>query len=68
EALAEAAAIVAPLERELVQAIQQSDLLHADETPWPEQGASSLWVFVTSHLWKAAQKAREGPPGVSLRP
>ena len=50
-ALAEAAAIVAPLEQELVQAIQHSDLLHADETPWPEQGASSLWlwVFVTSH-------------------
>jgi hypothetical protein len=51
EALAEAAAIVAPLEQELVQAIRQSDLLHADETPWPEQGASSLWlwVFITSH-------------------
>jgi len=51
EALAEAAAIVAPLERELVEAIRQSDLLHADETPWPEQGASSLWlwVFITSH-------------------
>ena len=144
EALAEAAAIVAPLERELVDAIQQSDLLHADETPWPEQGASSLWlwVFITTHtvlyyvshrgqelvknlledyagvlmsdgwqayrwleqrlrcwahlkrkaqgladslnpaaqgfgrevlalwndLWDAVQKAREGPPGVSLRP
>ena len=51
EALAEAAAIVAPLEQELVDAIQQSELLHADETPWPEQGASSLWlwVFVTTH-------------------
>ena len=51
EALAEVAAIVAPLEQELVDAIQQSELLHADETPWPEQGASSLWlwVFITSH-------------------
>ena len=51
EALAEAAAIVAPLEQELVDAIQQSELLHADETPWPEQGASSLWlwVFITTH-------------------
>lgn len=51
EALAEAAAIVAPLEQELAQAIRQSDLLHADETPWPEQGASSLWlwVFITGH-------------------
>ena len=144
EALAEVAAIVAPLEQELVDAIQQSELLHADETPWPEQGASSLWlwVFITSHtvlyyishrgqelvknlledyagvlmsdgwqaywwlgrrlrcwahlkrkargladslnpaaqgfglevlalwndLWGAVQKAREGPPSVSLRP
>ena len=51
EALAEVAAIVAPLEQELVDAIRQSELLHADETPWPEQGASSLWlwVFITSH-------------------
>ena len=51
EALAETAAIVAPLEQELVRAIQHSELLHADETPWPEQGASSLWlwVFVTGH-------------------
>jgi hypothetical protein len=51
EALAEAAAVVAPLEEELLQAIRQSELLHADETPWPEQGASSLWlwVFITSH-------------------
>ena len=43
-ALAEAAAIVAPVEQELAQAIQHSDLLHADETPWPKQGASSLWL------------------------
>lgn len=50
-ALAETAAIVAPLEQELIQAIQQSELLHADETPWPEQGASALWlwVFITGH-------------------
>jgi len=41
---------VAPRGDELVQAIRQSELLHADETPRPEQGASSLWlwVFVTS--------------------
>jgi hypothetical protein len=44
--LAETAAIVAPVEEELVQAIQHSELLHADETPWPEQGAAALWLWV----------------------
>jgi hypothetical protein len=62
-ALAETAAIVAPLEQELVRAIQQSELLHADETPWPEQGASSLWlwVFVTSHavLYYVSHRGQE---------
>ena len=50
DVLAEVATLVAPAEQELIQAIQQSGLLHADETPWPEQGASSLWlwVFITS--------------------
>lgn len=46
ESLRETAAIVAPLEKELVKAVEQSKLLHADETPWPEQGASSLWLWV----------------------
>jgi transposase len=63
EALAETAAIVAPLEQELVRAIQQSELLHADETPWPEQGASSLWlwVFVTGHavLYYVSHRGQE---------
>ena len=47
-ALAEVAAIVAPVEEELIQAVQRSELLHADETPWPEQGAptASLWLWV----------------------
>lgn len=62
-ALAEAAAIVAPLEEELVQAIQRSELLHADETPWPEQGASSLWlwVFITGHtvLYYVSHRGQE---------
>ena len=46
-AIEEAGAIVAPVEAELIEAVQQSDLLHADETPWPEQGASqtSLWLW-----------------------
>jgi hypothetical protein len=43
DVLAEVATRVVPVEQELVQAIQQSDLLHADEPPWPEPGASSLW-------------------------
>ena len=62
-ARAEAAAIVAPLEAELVQAIQRSELLHADETPWPEQGASSLWlwVFITGHtvLYYGSHRGQE---------
>ena len=51
EVLDEVAAVVAPVENELIQAIQQSELLHADETPWPEQGASNLWlwVFLSAH-------------------
>jgi hypothetical protein len=63
EALAETAAIVAPLEQELIQAIQQSELLHADETPWPEQGAPALWlwVFVTSQavLYSISHRGQE---------
>lgn len=46
ESLRETAAIVAPLEDELVKAVEQSELLLADETTWPEQGASSLWLWV----------------------
>ena len=61
--LAEAAVIVAPLEQELVDGILQSDLLHADETPWPEQGASALWlwVFITSRvvLYYISHRGRE---------
>jgi IS1 family transposase len=47
-AIDEAGAVVAPVERELIEAVRQSGLLHADETPWPEQGAkqTSLWLWV----------------------
>ncbi len=38
----EASAAVAPAEEELIQAVLDSDLLHADETSWPEQG-QLLW-------------------------
>jgi len=42
----EAGAAVAPAEEELVQAVLDSDLLHADETSWPEHGQPLwLWVF-----------------------
>jgi len=36
---------VAPLEEALVAEIQQADLLHADETGWPEKG-HLLWLWV----------------------
>ncbi|MBK1650307.1 IS66 family transposase [Rhabdochromatium marinum] len=44
-ALREAAAAAAPLEKELIQAVVDSDWLHADETSWP-QGAEVLWLWV----------------------
>jgi transposase len=43
--LHEAAAAGAPLEQELIDAAVASDLLHADETPWP-QGSELLWLWV----------------------
>lgn len=47
-AIEEAGAVVAPVESALIEAVRQSSLLHADETPWPEQGAKpmSLWLWV----------------------
>ena len=63
ESLRETATIVAALEDELVEAIEQSELLHADETPWPQQGTSSLWlwVFVTSQtvLYYVSHRGQE---------
>jgi transposase len=50
----EAGAIVTPVEAELIEAVQQSGLLHADETPWPEQGAKQaslwMWVFIAANV------------------
>jgi hypothetical protein len=43
--LHEAAAASAPLEKELIKAVVASDLLHADETSWP-QGGELLWLWV----------------------
>ena len=36
---------MAPLEKELLQAIEESDLLHADETGWKENG-KTVWLWV----------------------
>jgi transposase len=49
QTLQEAAAATAPAEQEMIEAVQASGLLHADETAWPQQDADRLrwrWVFV----------------------
>ena len=60
--LREAAAATAPLEKELIEAVVASDLLHADETSWP-QGADLLWLWVftsaTVTLFAVAKRGRE---------
>ena len=58
----EASAAVAPAEEELVQAVLDSALLHADETSWPEaQQTLWLWVFVatTATLYYVAGRGKE---------
>jgi transposase len=62
QSLLETAATVAPAEDELVEAVLASKLLHADETPWPEQGRTLwLWVFCSSTvvLYYIAHRGRE---------
>jgi hypothetical protein len=49
QTLHEAGAAIAPAEEELVQAVLESTLLHADETPWPEHG-QPLWLWVLRSL------------------
>ncbi len=60
--LHEAAAASAPLEQELIDTLVASDLLHADETSWP-QGAELLWLWVftsaTVTLFAVAKRGRE---------
>ena len=60
--LREAAAATAPLEEELIAAVVASDLLHADETSWP-QGAALRWLWVftsaTVTLFVVAKRGRE---------
>lgn len=58
----EASAAVAPAEDELVQAVLASDLVHADETPWPEHDQTLwLWVFrsLTVTLYYVAGRGKE---------
>lgn len=58
----EASAAIAPAEAELVQALLDSALLHADETPWPEHGETFwLWVFraLTVTLYYVAGRGKE---------
>jgi hypothetical protein len=60
--LHEASAAVAPAEGELVRAVLESDLLHADETPWPEAEQTLwLWTFVaaTATLYRVAGRGKE---------
>jgi hypothetical protein len=58
----EASAAVAPAEEELIQAVLDSDRLHADETSWPEHGRGLwLWVFIaaTVTLYHVAGRGKE---------
>ena len=58
----ESSAVVAPAEDELVQAVLDSALLYADETPWPEAKQPLwLWVFVaaTATLYYVAGRGKE---------
>jgi hypothetical protein len=58
----EASAAVAPAEEELARAVLASDLLHADETSWPEAKQTLwLWVFVatTATLYYVAGRGKE---------
>lgn len=62
QTLHEAGAAGAPAEEELVQAVLDSALLHADETSWPEHDHPLwLWVFVaaTATLYYVAGRGKE---------
>jgi hypothetical protein len=62
QTLPEASAAVAPAEAELVEAVLASELLHADETSWPEHDHTLwLWVFVaaTATLYYVAGRGKE---------
>jgi transposase len=62
QTLHEAGAVLAPAEDELVAAVLESGLLHADETSWPERGQGLwLWVFAaaTVTLYYVAGRGKE---------
>lgn len=51
QCISEGGRAIAPLEDELVAEIQQSELLHADETGWKENGRTVwLWVLRTASV------------------
>jgi transposase len=60
--LRETGAAVSPLEQELIKSVVASNLLHVDETSWP-QGAELLWLWVftsaTTTLFVVAKRGRE---------
>jgi len=57
----EAGRAVAPVEEEIITAVQQSGLLHADETSWKESG-QPLWLWVllcaTATLYITGRRTR----------
>ena len=58
----EAGAALAPVEEELVEAVLASDLLHVDETSWPQRADLLwLWVFTSTSvtLYYIAGRGRE---------
>lgn len=62
QTLHEAAAALAPVEDQLVEAVRASGLLHVDETSWPESGRLLwLWVFTTATvtLYYVAGRGKE---------
>jgi hypothetical protein len=62
QSVSEAGVAIAPAEEELVQAVLDSELLHADETPWHEAGQMLwLWVFSAKQtvLYYVAGRGRE---------
>jgi transposase len=62
QTIAESSALLAPAEEMLVKEIVQSELLHADETPWKEAGTCRwLWVFasLTATLYYVGDRSQK---------
>jgi hypothetical protein len=73
QTITEGGRAVEPVEEELIAAIKQSDLLHADETVWKENGRLRwLWVLITPSVtlfliggrgWEVIAETLEGFAG-----